>query len=61
MDMAPSRNSGNERQRPARALLPFEPLVSADFSDSNELLSAEAELLDRLIGAEVAKLFEVAK
>lgn len=38
-----------------------EPLVSADFNDSNGLIGAEADLLDRLLGIEIAELFKVRK
>jgi hypothetical protein len=57
MDAA-SKHEGDSK-RDGDAVLAFEDrLVTAAFMDSTDLLTAEAELLDRLLGPEIAAIFK---
>lgn len=56
MDAA-STNHGDSKRDCGEPLSLEQRLVRTAFVDSNTLLVAEAELLDRLLGAEIAALF----
>ena len=61
MDMAPPYDSDRNRRELARRVVCQKPLVTARFEDSNVLIDAEARLLDRLIGADIANLFKAVR
>jgi hypothetical protein len=59
MDMASTPHRNKDHASTGKRQDESTTLVSADFSDSNELICAQAAMLDRLIGAEIAKLFRM--
>lgn len=61
MDMAPPHDLDRKQRGLDRLVVCQKQLVTAGFEDSSALIDAEARLLDRLIGADIANLFKAVR